>query len=505
MQIFGGSGVAHRMRQEVLGDEMDVVSTLRQRLASTLGRERFELWFGSQVSLELAGEAIVVSAADPFTLERVRRQFGRDIQRTATALSTVPIAVEFRVAPMTKQAAENAEPENPESPDRMTGSQVLVEQVASSGTGLSMSGPASKGLKLVVGNGANADGLPRRRFARFETYIAGASNRIALTAAESVAHRLGALSPLFLYGPTGSGKTHLLEAIWSASRSEQRRTRALLLSAEQFTTYFLEALQGTGLPSFRRKVRDVDLLVIDDIHFFAGKRATLVEFQHTLDALVRQGRQLVVSSDRTPMELTGLGPELIARLTGGLVCGLELADYETRVAITRDLIARERLTVPNEVAELIALETSGDARQIHGALNRLQAASKALQQPITFDLARSSLSDIFASAKRIVRLPDIERAVCEVFGLEPKCLRESGKTRAASQPRMLAMWLARKYTRMAFSEISEFFGRRSHTTVISAEQKVNRWMSDGTRLQLGHSSWSAGEAIRHLEMKLRTG
>ena len=481
------------MRQDVLGNDKELIAALRAGLVSRLGRERFELWFGSNVRLELAGEAVVVSVSDQFVLERLRRQFGRDIQHAASAAQGCSATVTYRVdASSTEQQCDSA------SAATVT---LVPAPTAKVVRALNVNPAPLKGVTAEVAS----DTAPRRRYASFEAFVVGVGNKLAYTAAQSVIERLGALSPLLVYGPTGSGKSHLLEAIWTASRTNGRRTRSLLLSAEQFTTYFLEALQGSGLPSFRRKVRDVDLLLIDDIHFFAGKRATMVEFQHTLDALQRQGRQLVVAADRSPAELTVLGPELTARLAGGLVCGTELADYETRRGIARRFAARDGAVLPESVLDLIALETNGDARQIAGSINRLRATSLALQEPITLDRARTALADIFAAAKRIVRLPDIERCVCEVFGLDPKTLRDASKTKAVSQPRMLAMWLARRYTRAAFSEIGEFFGRRSHTTVISAEQKVNRWVAAGEQLQLGSGSWPAEDAIRRLETKLRTG
>jgi chromosomal replication initiator protein len=154
---------------------------------------------------------------------------------------------------------------------------------------------------------------------------------------------------------------------------------------------------------------------------------------------------------------------------------------------------------------LIAAQVPGDARQLAGALNRLQAASQALGQPIDIALAESALSDIFRTTRRVVRLPDIENAVCDVFGIESKNLRSDRRSQAYSQPRMLAMWLARKYTRAAFSEIGEYFGRRSHSTVISARKKVDDWMASGTEIQMGYSSCSVSDAIHRVEVRLRTG
>ncbi|MDP7304289.1 MAG: DnaA/Hda family protein, partial [Pirellulaceae bacterium] len=292
---------------------------------------------------------------------------------------------------------------------------------------------------------------------------------------------------------------------WSAMRREYRSCRALYLSSEQFTSYFLEALHGGGLPGFRRKTRDVDLLLVDDVQFFAGKRATIVELQNTMDALVRSGRQLVLAGDRAPNALTELGPEFNARVSGGLVCSLDVADYATRLGITSQLAARMGLPMPAEVREYIATEVSGDGRQIAGSLNRLWATSEALKQPITLDLATTALQDMLQACDQLVQLADIEKAVCSAFGVTPQLLRDDRKSKAVSHPRMLAMWLARKYTRAASSEISNFFGRRSHSTVISAEKKVNGWVANGATVQMGPGSYRATDAIRRAELQLRSG
>jgi chromosomal replication initiator protein len=331
----------------------------------------------------------------------------------------------------------------------------------------------------------------------------GESNKLAFTSAELVTQQPGSLSPLLVHGASGVGKTHLLEGICSAIRRSDRGLHAIYLTAEQFTTLFLEALGGRGLPSFRQKYRGVDVLLIDDVQFFAGKRATLVELLYTVDTLLKENRQLVFASDRPPAELHALGPELVARLTGGLVCRVETPDYAVRLGIVRNLAQRLGMTLSEEVVTLVASHVTTSARELCGALKRLQVTSVAHGQPITRALAEQALAELSDQTCRPVQLPDIQKAVCNVFGIEPENLRSKRKVASVSHPRMLAMWLARKHTRAALSEIGHFFGRRSHSSVISAQKNVERWLRRQERLTLSQRSCDIEEAIRKVEETLR--
>jgi chromosomal replication initiator protein len=348
--------------------------------------------------------------------------------------------------------------------------------------------------------------LPARQPAHWSQVVAGPCNQLALTAVQSVARQPGSVSPLYLYGPSGSGKSLLVDCLLQDSRRRFPGRRAVMLSAEQFTSQFVEALKGTGLPSFRRKYRDVDLLILDDIHFFAGKKATLIELQSTLDMLQRGGRQLVLTADRPPQEIAGLGKELGNRLCGGLVCRLEPPDAETRMGILRHHCQQRGVQAPGAVLDLIVDGVQGDARLLSGALWRLQAASQAWARPITRELAEGTLADLLRVSRRVIRLPDIEQAVCEAFGLDSRSLQSDGKQRAVSQPRMLAMWLARKYTRSALSEIGQYFGRRSHTSVIAANRKIDQLMdSDAPMPRSGGAQAAFLQAARRVDLMLRTG
>lgn len=353
-----------------------------------------------------------------------------------------------------------------------------------------------------------ADTRPQaaRPVANWNHFVVGDSNRLAYTAAQSAAVKPGAVSPLFLYGPSGCGKSLLVDCLLHEARRRHPHKRALLLSAEQFTSQFLEALHGSGLPSFRRKYRDVDVLVLDDIHFFAGKKATMVELQHTVDTLQRSGRQLVLTADRAPQELPGLGRELVNRLCGGLVCRIEPADEAIRLGILQQQCEQRGLRMPAAVLRMVAEQVNGDARVLSGALFRLQATSQALQKPVSVELAQTALADLLRATRRIIRLPDIEQAVCQVFGLDSRSLQSDAKKRTVSEPRMLAMWLARKYTRSALSEIGQFFGRRSHTSVIAAQRKIDQLLTDDSAPRsVAAMSCSFSEAVRRVESQLRTG
>jgi chromosomal replication initiator protein len=282
--------------------------------------------------------------------------------------------------------------------------------------------------------------------------------------------------------------------------------QAVYLSAEQFTSLFLEALHGgTGLPSFRRKYRGVGLLLIDDVQFFAGKKATVLELLHTIDTLTREGRQLVLAADRAPAELTDLGPELINRLQGGLVCRIDPPDYETRLGIVRQMAIQLNVPAPDEVYAFIASHLTNNARELAGALKRLHVTSQAHQRSMTLSLAEDALSEMIRHGARSVRLADIERAVCQIFGLEADSLQSQRKGKHISHPRMLAMWLARKHTRSALAEIGHYFGRRSHSTVISAQKKVETWMAGKVEPGLTDSRLNIEDAIRRVEECLMVG
>lgn len=469
------------------------VAELQSRLVAEIGADRFELWFGRHVQLRLAEGMLCVVTASNFARDCLRRNVGAALRVVCRALWGEAARVEFEVdvslaeaMAATKQPVEAAPPEPPAA---------------------QASSPRSVAVTQVNGTMPHArlSGSPRREPA-LAGLVIGISNEYAVRAADVTARGLQQASPVTFCGSTGTGKTHILRAIRCEYRQTHPRAHAVYLTAEQFTTSFVEALRGTGLPSFRQKCRGADLLAIDDLQFFVGKRtrASLDELLHTLDALVNEGRQVVLAADRKLAELQPLGKELVSRLSSGLVCNLTPPDFSMRLGIVRQLARELDVALGPGVAEVVATQISAGARELRGALYRLEAASFASGESITQPMALAILADLVQQCTLNVRLADVEQAVCRVFGVEAVALRSERKSRSIHEPRMLAMWLARKYTRAPWSEIGEFFGRRSHSTVISAHRQVEKLIRVQGQIGVSHETCRVEEAIRRVELALRT-
>lgn len=486
-------------------DEKEVVSAVLATLADKVGQDRFELWFGANVRVVLRGSTLEVQVPNRFYQDWLRRNFRNELEIAAAEVTGRAMMLEFRICESLarKPSPQSVQPRLAQSQLSFAAPEPAAELTPhQEDTATAILERPRRVVKAVADESPPP---PRRKYASLATFVVGASNRLAHAAAEMVAQRSGTINPLVLYGGTGVGKTHLLEGILSEARRLNRHTHAIYLTAEQFTSQFLEALRGTGLPSFRRKYRGVDLLILDDVQFFAGKRATLIEVLHTIDTLVQQGRQVVVAADRAPGELAELGSELAARLAAGMASRIEPPDHQTRLGIIRRRAAMQNLELADDVQEFIAVHLTSHARELAGALVRLQAMSRILNEPITRALAEEALSEMIHQNAKPVQLTDIEKAVCDVFGLSPSSLQNARRAKALNAPRMLAMWLARKHTRAALTEIGQYYGRRSHSTVISAHKTVGKWVAEQATIELSEKSWKIEEAIRRVEEKLRAG
>jgi len=496
-------------------------SAVRSSFRDRIGADRFSVWFGDAAEIEIvtggspaaavsagggspaaavlsgggspaAAVALHVRVGSGFTHEWLRRTFHGEFLAAARAVCGPAVevhweplrALEGGLGPV-PDGTKAAAPVRRDSPRRRR------EDAADEPVALTLRPSAAV--------------RPARAAATLEEFVAGTSNRMALAAVERVVARPGEMSPLVVHGPTGVGKTHLVEAACARARELHPGLAVACLSAEQFTTGFLQGLHGGGLPGFRRSCRSADLLVIDDIQFLAGKRATTVEFQHTVDTLHRQGRQMIFACDRELDALAGLGADVLTRLRGGMVARIEAPDYDVRRGIVAQLCRRRGFDVPEDVIHHVATHITRHARELYGAVNRLEATSLMLGAPVTLGMAEEALADLVRSSARSVRLADIERAICKAFGLEPGSLQSSRRARSASHPRMLAMFLARKHTHAALADIGRHFGRRSHSTVIAAQKSVGEWLARRTPIVLADADWDVEEAIRRVEELLRAG
>jgi chromosomal replication initiator protein len=535
---------AQEAGEEVTRDDKEIVSAMHRALVGRVGKDRHAVWFGRGVRMEPCGTTLRIAAADRFRLDFLKRIFRTDLAEAARAVSGTELALEFIIDPAiaaaTSIAADRAgsdaapaaaPPQAPAAPLAPIAGTAPVESAAPLGEAapvvpsndLAASGEPPQSATIAQPHASVPAALPRRAptiraaeaaepqparrsgrpFASLHDFVASDENRVPFSTAIAAATQQGTYSPLTLAGPPGSGKTHLLEGIWRGVRESRLLTRVVYLSAEQFTNQFLEALRQGGMPLFRRKLRDVEMLLLDDVQFLAGKQSTIVELVHTIDALQRSNRQLVFAADRTPDELKGIGPELITRLKGGLVCSLVPADFPARLGILRQLAVRHAMQVPNDVLVWLAGQVSGDARLLAGAMNRLRAASAAHQRPIDLEFAQSALDDLVHDVRKPVRLPEIVAAVADVFGMESRELQSASKSASVTTPRMLIMFLARKWTRAAHSEISRTLGRKSHSTVVSAQHKVTDWLACGKTVTLGRRQCRIEDAIKRVEAQLR--
>ncbi len=312
----------------------------------------------------------------------------------------------------------------------------------------------------------------------FETFVVGSGNRFAHAAALAVAESPArAYNPLFIYGGVGLGKTHLLQAIAHRLLGSSHPIRIFYCTGEKFTNEVISAIQGGRTEDLRRKYRSVEVLLIDDIQFIAGKPSTQEEFFHTFNALYESGKQIILTSDRPPKEIPTLEDRLRSRFAWGLIADVQPPDYETRVAILRKKAELERMNVPDDVAEFIAQHFSSNIRELEGALVRVVAYATLSRVPVSVQVAREVLRDILPQHRpQPITIAAIQRVVAEHFGIRVEDMKAKRRTKGVAFPRQLAMFLARELTDSSLPRIGQEFGGRDHTTVIHACERVRAEM-----------------------------
>ena len=314
----------------------------------------------------------------------------------------------------------------------------------------------------------------------FGSFVVGASNQFAHAACKAVASQPGDhYNPLFIYGGVGLGKTHLVNAIGHQALEQSPEAKVLYLSSESFMNELIAALRRDRMDEFKNRFRRIDVLIVDDVQFLAGRERTQEEFFHTFNSLYEGRHQIVLTSDKFPKEIPDLEERLRNRFEWGLIADIQPPDMETRVAIIEKKAELEQIELPQDVALFLASNIDSNVRELEGSLTRLGAFASLNRCPITVEFAREVLQNVIRDKhERAITIESIQKAVCEFFNIRPNELRSKKRTRNVALPRQVAMYLCRRYTEASFPVIGDRFGGRDHSTVIHAAQVVERRLQE---------------------------
>ncbi len=387
----------------------------------------------------------------------------------------------------------NATPIRPREGPSSTHPVAETMGIVQGSTGHQFSAPGSSGHFPVdpFSSGANSSLNPKYSF---DNFVVGSSNQFCHAAALRVAESPGnSYNPLFIYGGVGLGKTHLLHSIGNEVLKKNPKATILYLSSEAFTNELILALRQAKMDEFKKRMRNIEVLLIDDIQFISGKERTQEEFFHTFNALYSAKRQIVITSDKIPSEIPGIEERLQTRFSWGLMADLQAPDFETRVAILNRKAAVDKFSLPGEVAHLVAERVSSNVRELEGALTRLHALSSLQNVPITLKSASATLEPLLQPKTINVSIDDIKKAVATHFNLKVADMTSKRRTKNLSFPRHIAMYLCRKHTTCSYPEIGGQFGGRDHSSVIHAASVVSAKVTSDTKVR---------EMIEEIERRL---
>ncbi len=330
--------------------------------------------------------------------------------------------------------------------------------------------------------GGTVEGLNPRY--TFDAFVVGSSNQFAQAACQAVAELPSrAYNPLFIYGGVGLGKTHLLHAVGHQSVRLFPGMSVAYLSSERFTNELINAIRYDRTAEFRARYRTIDLLLIDDIQFISGKERTQEEFFHTFNDLYESRKQIIVSSDSSPKDIPEIEERLRSRFEWGLIADIQPPDFETRVAIIKKKAALERIRLGDDVAYLIASRIKSNIRELEGSLTRMIAFCALTGREMTVDLAQEVLGELWGEDEKVITIDQIQRRVCDFFGLKMSDLKAKNRTKAIAFPRQVAMYLSRQMTHSSLSEIGRAFGGKDHTTVLHAVDKIQTLLQEDPKLR----------------------
>lgn len=430
-----------------------------ERLQSELSAQNFNTWIRPLQS-EFDGNVLILYAPNSYVVDWVKDKYLNQINEYLTAFASArneeSPRVAFRVGGIETNAG--ASPVQ----DGSNGSQISTATVT------------RRQAQRAASWSQNATPMPAFESNideeyTFDNFVEGKSNQLALAAARQVAENPGGVyNPLFVYGGTGLGKTHLLHAVGNAILAHKKDAKVFYMRAERFVQDMVNALKNGTLDEMKRYYRSVDALLIDDIHFFSNKKGTQEEFFHTFNALLEGNQQIILTSDLYPKEIEGLEDRLRSRFGWGLTIAIEPPELETRVAILIRKAQERGIQLPHEVAFFIAKRLRSNVRELEGALNRLVANVNLTGRAITIDFVREALRDLIAAQEKLVTIENIQKTVAEYYNIKMSDMLSKRRTRSIARPRQMAMALAKELTNHSLPEIGDAFGGRDHTTVLHA-------------------------------------
>ncbi len=450
---------------------------IRERIADRIGECRYRTWFGDSTELRVRDEVVQVVVRNPFAQNWISTNYLSDLISAAREVLGESGSVRVQVAPSVPTVAETS----------------TIRAPVRAGNGRYRSEAIPDNAHAPLAGTASAPPTVRRGLrGDLESFVVGPSNQLAFAAAGQLIRAPGReFSVLVVHGRCGLGKTHLLQGICNGIARQHPTLNWRYLSGEDFTNEFIHAVRGGNIDAFRARFRHVDVLVIDDIHFVADKRATQNEFLHTYNAIDAAGKAVVLSCDRHPRTLDALGEPLQSRLISGIVVEIEPPDFNMRREILRRRLATAALDVSDEVIDYVAEHVTRNVRELEGAVYKLRALASLTRDGITLDLARSAVADYTAQARRAQTVPDIDQAVVAHFGVSREQIHSRSRDRCVSLARAIAMYLVRKNTELSFPEIGRLMGHKNHSTVLMATQRVEHGLLSGVEV-----SWKNGGGRR---------
>jgi chromosomal replication initiator protein len=438
-----------------------VWARIRGRLQQEVGDVEYRTWLKQMTLAGIDGEEVTVFLPSRFLRDWVRTHYGDKITRLWQTENPAIRRVDIRVDSARTGLAESLEVPMPAAPERVS-RPVRAEP------------DCARPAKNAYDGAAQLD----QRFT-FDSFVVGKPNEFAYACARRVAEQpSGAgFNPLFLYGGVGLGKTHLMHAIGlELTRRTAPRVSVAYMSAETFMYKFIAAIRAQSTLEFKDQLRSVDVLMIDDLQFLVGKDNTQEEFFHTFNALVDAGKQIVVSADTSPSEISGLGDRLRTRLGCGMVADLHATTFELRISILEAKAKRANAAVPAKVLEFLAHRITSNVRELEGALNRLVAHANLFSRPVTMETTQEVLHDVLKANDRRVTIDEIQKRVAEHYHMRLGDMTSARRARNVARPRQVAMFLAKQLTSRSLPEIGKKFGGRDHTTVMHAVTRVTELM-----------------------------